>query len=150
MVSLLFLNRFLVITPNVYNTEFSNTGCPNFFVVDYSLVILLHTECSRKLSWHLTRLLFLNTNFSPFEREILILFILISLCLYLKGSSKYFQKCHFSVITLFPLSPWQGYEGSFLKLISSKPGKHPQPIAFVSFKLRKQAEKALNELQVCF
>ncbi len=42
----------------------------------------------------------------------------------------------------------QGYEGSFLKLISSKPGKHPQPIAFVSFKLRKQAEKALNELQV--
>jgi len=35
-----------------------------------------------------------------------------------------------------------------LKLISSKPGKPPQPIAFVSFKLRKQAEKALSELQV--
>jgi len=42
---------------------------------------------------------------------------------------------------------FEGYEGSFLKLISSKPGKPPQPIAFVSFKTRTQAEKALEELQ---
>lgn len=42
---------------------------------------------------------------------------------------------------------YEGYEGSFLKLISSKPGKPPQPIAFVSFKCRVQAERALEELQ---
>ena len=42
----------------------------------------------------------------------------------------------------------QGYEGSFLKLISSKPGKPPQPIAFVSFTSRSLAERALEELQV--
>jgi RNA recognition motif-containing protein len=42
---------------------------------------------------------------------------------------------------------YEGYEGSFLKLISSKPGKPPQPIAFVSFKTRSQAERALEDLQ---
>ena len=44
----------------------------------------------------------------------------------------------------------QGYEGSFLKLISSKPGKPPQPIAFVSFTSRSLAERALEELQVLY
>lgn len=41
---------------------------------------------------------------------------------------------------------YQGYEGTFLKLFA-KPGKIPQPIAFVSFSTRKEAEKAIAELQ---
>ncbi|KAL5469296.1 hypothetical protein EMCRGX_G030538 [Ephydatia muelleri] len=42
--------------------------------------------------------------------------------------------------------PYEGYEGAFLKVIG-RPGKTPQPIAFVSFKTRKQAEIAMDELQ---
>jgi hypothetical protein len=46
--------------------------------------------------------------------------------------------------------PFQGYLGSCLKLMA-KPGKIAQPVAFVSFETKKQAEKAIDELQgICF